>query len=332
MTQDDSLEPALRERLLRFAQELDSASDPAIVLSLCRVLVAAGHLTLSEAFGRASSRELAEKATVESGERLCALLQRAQQEPNGGLLLADLIESHARSLAELQRGEMAVRLFEAILPFVEKEASQERLATAQHNFAGAMLSLERCDDAERLFGEAIRIRRSLVEDVAHSELAIELARSLVMRGLALATVERLEEAAQDTDDAIAILEWLMENEDRPQLSGLLAATLVNQGRTLEGLERFDDAARDYDKAIRLLQVLITAGDTQYRGDLAAAQLSKGCVMLVDDPVGALSLPEQIDPEDFASEDREVYQSTLTELLERLKSEPKSRKKPKRKEP
>jgi tetratricopeptide (TPR) repeat protein len=89
----------------------------------------------------------------------------------------------------------------------------------------------------------------LVEVEGRVELANDLARALMNKGVALSDLGRLSEAIDCYDEAIKIYRRLVEVEGRVELENDLAMALMNKGNALLALGRLSEAIDCYDEAM-----------------------------------------------------------------------------------
>jgi tetratricopeptide (TPR) repeat protein len=111
------------------------------------------------------------------------------------------------------------------------------------------------------------------------ELANDLAKALVNKGIALWALGRLREAIDCYDEAIGIRRRLVEVEGRVELANDLASALVNKGIALWALGRLREAIDCYDEAIGIRRRLVEVeGRVELANDLASALVNKGVAL------------------------------------------------------
>jgi tetratricopeptide (TPR) repeat protein len=91
------------------------------------------------------------------------------------------------------------------------------------------------------------------------ELANDLARALVNKGVALRNLGHHREAIDCYDEAIEIRRRLVEVEGRVELANDLAMALMNKGIALRNLGHLSEALRCYDKGIGLWERMMAEG-------------------------------------------------------------------------
>ncbi len=101
------------------------------------------------------------------------------------------------------------------------------------------------------YDKAIAIHEDLVNEQKRNELANELAKAYMNKGVALYSLSKSNEAVDEYDKAIAIREDLVNEQKHDELADYLAKAYMNKGNTLRNLGRLNEAIDEYDKAIKL---------------------------------------------------------------------------------
>jgi tetratricopeptide (TPR) repeat protein len=151
------------------------------------------------------------------------------------------------------------------------------LATSHNNRAILLKSSKRVPEAEREYGETIRIFRQLATDYpSKPEYRRGVAGTLSNRGNLLNTDRRYSEAEQDYNEAVQIRRQLAgEYTARPEFRRDLAQTLKNRGALLQRMGRRGDAKLDGDASLGIYRQLVADAPDQpeLRNELAADLLN-----------------------------------------------------------
>jgi tetratricopeptide (TPR) repeat protein len=163
------------------------------------------------------------------------------------------------------------------------EAGLDPSLDANLNYAGACrragktaYGISRFEIAERLHAQSGWVLRLLVAS-GRADLANDLAKALVNRGIALRELGRLPQAVTAYDEAIEIRRPLVDG-GQTDLANALARTLMNQGVALRQIGELERAVAAYDEAIGIRRSLVQGGQADLANELAAALMNQGIAL------------------------------------------------------
>lgn len=116
----------------------------------------------------------------------------------------------------------------------------------------------------------------LFEKLRIDDLANDLAKSYMHKGIALYSLGQLQLAIKEYDKAIKILEPLVKIKGRVEFSHNLASVYGNKGNALKNLGQLQLAIKEYDKDIEISEPLVNKqGKLEFSHDLAGTYMNKG---------------------------------------------------------
>jgi tetratricopeptide (TPR) repeat protein len=213
------------------------------------------------------------------------LLTEAVQEGNLSLV-AETLNASDIKLAEPVIIEVLTTLeglkderFEPLLDELAKKADGEKALTVLISASYQFGIKQRYRPMLACTERAEQLAKHPVEIEGRVELANDLARALIGKGVALSDLGRLEEAIDCYDEAIGIYRRLVEVEGRVELANDLASVLINKGVALLLLGRHREAIDCYDEAIGIYRRLVEVeGRMELENDLASALMNKGVAL------------------------------------------------------
>jgi tetratricopeptide (TPR) repeat protein len=213
------------------------------------------------------------------------LLTEAVQEGNLSLV-AETLNAADIKLAEPVIIEVLTTLeglkderFEPLLDELAEKAESEKALTVLINASYQFGIKQRHRPALACTERAERLAKHLVEVEGGVELANDLARALVNKGIALSDLGHHKEAIDCYDEAIEIRRRLVEVEGRVELENDLASALMNKGNALSYLGHPKEAIDCYEEAIGIYRRLVEVeGRVELENDLAGALMNKGVAL------------------------------------------------------
>jgi tetratricopeptide (TPR) repeat protein len=183
---------------------------------------------------------------------------------------------------------------EPLLDELAEKAESEKALTVLINASYQFGIKQRHRPALACTERAERLAKHLVEVEGGVELANDLARALVNKGIALSDLGHHKEAIDCYDEAIEIRRRLVEVEGRMELANDLAMALVNKGNALSASGRLSETIDCYEEAIGIFRRLVEVeGRMELENDLASALMNKGnALLLLGHPKEAIDCYEE----------------------------------------
>ena len=172
-------------------------------------------------------------------------------------------------------GLLIEQLFDHV-PSNNEDDLRTELAGVYNNRGITYGQMGRLEEAVADYGQALQLRRTLVESEGRQELRNELASVYDNRGVAFAVLGRLEEAVADYGQALQLYRMLVDSEGRQELRNELAGVYNNRGIAYRQMGRLEEAVADFDQALQLWQTLVDSeGRQELRNDLAMVYNNRG---------------------------------------------------------
>ena len=187
---------------------------------------------------------------------------------------ADLQFKLAYYLVEQKQYHLAEDFYLKVLKEYRKRAEanpypwrKSNVAAALNNLAILHDDLNRKDEAEKEYNEALEIRRELAETNRDAYIG-DVALTLNNLGSLHDDLNRKDEAEKEYNEALEIRRELAKT-NRDAYIGKVAQTLNNLGLLHKNLSRYSEAEKEYKEALEIRRELAKTNRDAYNGDVAS---------------------------------------------------------------